>query len=131
MTWRICHKSGRVLFTTNDERTARNRDKLGWRVEKVDVSREQFEIEYSKLMGTPASVFKTLRDGDDYRYTNGNRMQIAWLMWQASREQLVVELPDTSFIVIPKDASRANGYHQGVQDCAKVLTAAGLTVKSD
>ena len=35
-TWNICHKSGRVLFTTNDERTAMNRAKYGWRVEKAD-----------------------------------------------------------------------------------------------
>lgn len=35
-TWNICHKSGRVLFTTNDERTAMNRAKYGWRVKKVD-----------------------------------------------------------------------------------------------
>lgn len=46
-------------------------------------------------------------------------------------DRLVVELPDTSFIVIPKDASRADCYRQGVQDCAKVLNAAGVTVKSD
>lgn len=34
--WNICHKSGRTLFTTNDERTAMNRAKYGWRIEKVD-----------------------------------------------------------------------------------------------
>lgn len=40
-TWNICHKSGRVLFTTNDERTAMNRAKYGWRVEKLD---KHFEV---------------------------------------------------------------------------------------
>lgn len=39
--WNICHKSGRVLFTTNDERTAMNRAKYGWRVKKVD---DRYEI---------------------------------------------------------------------------------------
>src|SRR5699024_5360770 len=39
--WNICHKSGRVLFTTNDERTAIKRDKYGWRVKKVD---DRYEI---------------------------------------------------------------------------------------
>lgn len=46
-------------------------------------------------------------------------------------EQPAVKLPDTSFIVIPKDASRADCYRQGVEDCAKVLKTAGITVKSD
>lgn len=40
-TWNICHKSGRVLFITNDERTAMNRAKYGWRVKKVD---KHFEV---------------------------------------------------------------------------------------
>lgn len=40
-TWNICHKSGRVLFTTNDEQTAMNRAKYGWRVKKVD---DRYEI---------------------------------------------------------------------------------------
>ena len=47
-------------------------------------SREEFETAYSELMGTPASVLKNLRDGDEYRETEGHRMQVAWLMWQAA-----------------------------------------------
>lgn len=47
-------------------------------------SREEFEASYSELMGTPASVLKNLRGGDEYRETEGHRMQVAWLMWQAA-----------------------------------------------
>lgn len=58
-------------------------------------------------------------------------MAVMWEGWKASREELAIQLPDTSFIVIPKDASRADCYRQGVQDCTRVLKTAGITVKSD
>lgn len=58
-------------------------------------------------------------------------MAVMWEGWKASREELAIQLPDTSFIVIPKDASRAYCYRQGVQDCTRVLKTAGITVKSD
>lgn len=93
--------------------------------------RDQFEESYSKTYGTPKRVLESLRYNDTYHVTDGDRVDIAWRMWKASREQLAVELPDTSFIVIPKDASRADCYRQGVQDCTRVLNAAGITVKSD
>lgn len=54
-----------------------------------------------------------------------------WEGWKASREELVIQLPDTSFIVMPKNASRADCYRQGIQDCTKVLNDAGIIVKSD
>lgn len=58
-------------------------------------------------------------------------MAAMWEGWKASRKELVIQLPDTSFIVIPKNASRADCYRQGIQDCTKVLNTAGITVKSD
>ena len=48
-------------------------------------SREQFEAEYSKMMGTPIGVLKGLRAGDVYTETEGDRLSIAWWAWQASR----------------------------------------------
>lgn len=36
--WNICHKSGRVVFTTVDEQTAMNRKKFGWMVDKVPIT---------------------------------------------------------------------------------------------
>lgn len=78
--WNICHKSGRVLFTTNDERTAMNRAKYGWMVEKVDQSREQFEIEYNRI--SSVKIQPTFRNGDSYIPV---QIQKAWSMWQLSR----------------------------------------------
>lgn len=47
--YKICHQSGRVLFTTDNEVTARNREQFGWKVIVVDKSRAQFEAEMAKL----------------------------------------------------------------------------------
>lgn len=128
-TWNICHKSGRVLFTTNDERTAMNRAKYGWRVEKVDKSREQFEACYSDKYGTPKNVLEKLRKDDEYTVEEGDRLNRAWDMWKASREQLVIELPKHTGICIKSSATPIDGYEAGVRDVANVLTNAGLTVK--
>lgn len=75
-------------------------------------SRERFEAAYSNLMGTPTSVLETLRDGDGYRETDGHRVHISWLMWQASRAAIEVELP-------MRQACYASGYGDGyLVDCS-------------
>ena len=56
-------------------------------------SREQFEAEYSKIIGSPACSIKELRAGDVYRGKGGDRLSIAWWAWQASRETVDVVLP--------------------------------------
>lgn len=48
--------------------------------------REQFEEWYSKMMGTPLSVLENLRGGEQYKCTEGDRLDIAWQAWCASRE---------------------------------------------
>lgn len=62
-----------------------NRAKYGWRVEKVDQSREQFEACYSDKYGTPKNVLEKLRKGDEYTVEEGDRLNRAWDMWQLSR----------------------------------------------
>lgn len=57
-------------------------------------SREQFEAEYSKMIGTPIGVLKVLRAGDVYTETDGDRLSIAWWAWQASREAVDIKLPE-------------------------------------
>lgn len=37
--WQVCHHSGRVLFTTDNEVTARNREQFGWKVIEIDNNR--------------------------------------------------------------------------------------------
>lgn len=126
--WKICHKSGRTLFTTDDERTAMNRAKYGWRVEKVDQNREQFEACYSDKYGTPKNVLEKLRKGDEYTVEEGDRLNRAWDMWKASRKELVIELPNKGFYFIKADACPSDHYNAGVRDVAELLDTAGITV---
>ena len=125
-TWNICHKSGRVLFTTNDERTAMNRAKYGWRVKKVD---DRYEI--AKQHGMSIEFIdwfwenKKASLGSVWFIT----MTAMWEGWKASREQLIVELPKHIGICINSPATPIDGYNAGVRDVCNVLTNVGLTVK--
>lgn len=94
MRWAIKHKSGRTLFVTSDEFIANNRRKMGWIVEKVEMtSREQFELWIS---GTTNSDFH--RSIMLCRHENGNYNHLAtnhkWEAWQASRAAIEIELPE-------------------------------------
>jgi hypothetical protein len=92
----------------------------------MTTAREQFEAEYSELMGTPVSVLEKMRDGDEYRYTDGHRMQIAWLIWQASRAAIVVELDKCNC-----DNGEESVWDDAIEYCEATLRAAGITVKGD
>lgn len=52
-------------------------------------NRQQFELEYSRLYGTTGTVFKALRDGDDYMETAGDRVARCWAMWNAGRAAML------------------------------------------
>lgn len=54
MKWAIKHKSGRTLFVTSDEFVANNRREMGWIVEKVEMTQEEFE----KWIGNPYMLDK-------------------------------------------------------------------------
>lgn len=87
-------------------------------------SREQFEAEYSKLMGTPVSVLVTLRVDDDYRETEGERLSISWEIWKASRAAVEVVLPqpeqwDITEVLLDK------------VKVVSAIRAAGIRVKGD
>ena len=93
--WQVCHQSGRVLFTTDNEVTARNREQFGWKVIEVDKSREQFEAEVLRRAEVSgyvhmSSVLKKTSDGG-YATTWVDRM---WEGWQASRAAIEIELPE-------------------------------------
>lgn len=89
--WQICHQSGRVLFTTDNEVTARNREQFGWKVIKVDKSREQFEQFIQRKFGD--LIDQRVTKNGDGEYFSWD-MQVAWLSWQASRAAIEIELPD-------------------------------------
>lgn len=122
--WNICHKSGRVLFTTNDERTAMNRAKYGWRVEKVD---DRYEI--AKQHGMSIEFIdwfwenKKASSGSVWFIT----MTAMWEGWKASRKELVIDLiPDINPLMFHDNV--IFGYQKAKNEVIEVLTAAGITV---
>lgn len=54
-------------------------------------SREQFEAWYSRETGVSIRLLKVLRACDDYSETDGDRLSMAWMAWQASREALGID----------------------------------------
>ena len=117
MRWAIKHKSGRTLFVTSNEFIANNRREMGWIVEEVKMtSREQFEV-----WATNAGFIVTTKN-DGYLYPATNS---AWQTWQASREEIEIELPEPCSpgdfcIDIP-----AQAHHEVIEAIEK----AGLKVK--
>lgn len=57
-------------------------------------SREQFEDKYALLMGKTVTSIRDCRHESGYREREGYTMEIAWRMWQASRESIEIELPN-------------------------------------
>lgn len=89
----------------------------------MDKSRKQFE-EYCRAKELPLEVFN-----GNY---NWNSTRIAWEAWQASRESLEVELPQS----IPVDDEEASyeeglseGYNNAIDDFKQILISNGVKVK--
>lgn len=147
MRWAIKHKSGRTLFVTSDEFIASNRRKMGWIVEKVEMtSRELFEEEMSdkyEWFSDAIACADFCGDDDDGYYVGGDYIYhgtscseaLFWLWrgWQASRAAIEIELP-TTIEVHPFGPSTAKMFcelHKNtVAECAKSILSAGLKVKS-
>ncbi|XIH66559.1 hypothetical protein C1N58_12550 [Pantoea sp. SGAir0180] len=49
-----------------------------------EMERQRFEVSYSNLMGTPTTVLCNLRTYGGYEYTDGDRLNITWAIWQAA-----------------------------------------------
>lgn len=122
MKWAIKHKSGRTLFVTSDEFIASNRRKMGWIVEKVEMtSREQFEEWFYEYTGC---------DPKDSRYVN--MVEMYWMAWQASREAIEIELKQFDHFQIchyGADERYADGYIDAQNNANKAIEQAGLKVK--
>lgn len=95
MKWAIKHKSGRTLFITSDEFIANNRRKMGWIVEEVKMtSREQFEKWVKEETGF--DLWRTeypMTEWDNQQY-KCHQTNLAWIVWQASRAAIEIELPE-------------------------------------
>lgn len=93
MCWVVKHKSGTVLFRTDNIETARDRKRAGWRIE-MDKSREQFEEWFMSDVVESEVEFPSYEDGE---YTQGHiyelefylTLQSMWMAWQASRMTLL------------------------------------------
>lgn len=121
--YKICHQSGRVLFTTDNDVTARNREQFGWKVIEVDKSREQFEQFIQRKFGD--LIDQRITKNGDGEYFSWD-MQVAWLSWQASRAAIEIELPENKWhpcdcidVVIAFDKD----------DVIESIRAAGIKVK--
>lgn len=97
-------------------------------------SREEFEAwAASPAFGLSPGHFKKDEDGEYINYP----AHCYWLVWQASRQALVVALPSKishlphsqvgDGIVLPE----AEQYDEAIDDCREAIEAAGVRVKSD
>lgn len=112
--YKICHQSGRVLFTTHNEVTAHNREQFGWKVIKVDKSREQFEQWFPDMVeGMPPGMVEVFD-------------KMLFITWQASRTAIEVELPDSTEF----DGPDMSGAQQAISQIRETLTETGIKVKS-
>ncbi len=92
--YKICHQSGRVLFTTDNEVTARNREQFGWKVtenQPEGVSMTRKEVVMNKIKsngGWPFGVRHVEVDCDCRVFFDGicmrgfiDKQQINEFMW--------------------------------------------------
>lgn len=119
--WQVCHQSGRVLFTTDNEVTARNREQFGWKVIEVDKSREQFEAEMAKL-GDCVDMRRAKNGDEEYMEWD---VRLAWKMWQSSRASIKIELPMKK----AEHSYHQSAFNSGIDASAKAIRAAGIKVK--
>lgn len=81
--------------------------------------REEFEVSYANLIGGLPADFIKLQ-----RLSNGSydipKISIAWFWWQASREALVIELPQQSGANLD--------WNQAIRYCHQAIEAAGVKV---
>nr|DAN85944.1 MAG TPA: hypothetical protein [Caudoviricetes sp.] len=119
--YKICHQSGRILFTTDNEVTARNREQFGWKVIKVDKSREQFEKWFSDQGKHQYAIEKS---NGNYILASANS---AWQSWQASRSAVEIELPPAvEGSNVPFAGNAWNAYRV---EAVEAVRAAGIKVK--
>lgn len=94
----------------------------------IDVMREQFEI-YAKSKGWED---RHLKQRDDGGYEDWGVHPI-WLAWQASRERLVIELPERglSFKVagVVSFSLKSEGRNEAIEEIETAIHAVGVKTK--
>lgn len=91
----------------------------------ITKSREDFEA-WAEKNGYRMDL---IPDGDIYSYSS---TRCSWEAWKASRESLVVELPE----MLPDEGYSDGAMHNfcrndSVKKCAKVLRTAGIRIKGE
>lgn len=85
----------------------------------MDKSREQFESWFKKEYET------TMKDrhGDLIKFVSDQ----LFIVWQASRESLEIELPSESTSINPCGFNE--GYNDAISNCKKILISNGVKIK--
>ncbi|MGO2306886.1 MAG: hypothetical protein ACTH5W_19530 [Providencia sp.] len=87
----------------------------------MDKSRQKFEEEFRKQSTLDKDdIFKIDSESDDYYYL---ATRWAWRWWQASRESLEVELPDSKY--------GSEGYKGMIELFRNILTRNGVKIKNE
>lgn len=87
-------------------------------MDKLHDSRKQFEEWFMRKYNVTADVMKIMYF----------KVEIAWESWQASRESIVVELPETDDYA---NNPHGHGRNQGIAECADSLRSIGLSIKGE
>ncbi|MEQ5326408.1 hypothetical protein [Proteus sp. fly-1008] len=79
----------------------------------MDKSRQQFEEFISK---------------GDYPWVKGI-IPVMWMVWEASRESLEVELPDLGDVIL--DDYFIDGFNDAISEVEKILISNGVKIKNE
>ncbi|WP_186366850.1 hypothetical protein [Yersinia aleksiciae] len=99
----------------------------------ITKSREAFEAEFRKQHAVQPHVEMLLEmynhgadDEPEIDYYSLNARN-AWKWWQASRESIVVELPEKVF----EEDDFDNGHNCAIEYCSAALRTAGIRIKGE
>ncbi|WP_019210848.1 hypothetical protein [Yersinia massiliensis] len=99
----------------------------------ITKSREEFEAEFRKQHAGNAYIEMLLKmynhgtDEDPEIDYYSLAARDAWKWWKASRESLVVELPEIYGNGVPK----CDEYDRAINECAEALRTAGIRIKGE
>lgn len=97
----------------------------------MDKSRQQFEefIKFHMDDAEKNNKFETANNGLNYADRD---IDLMWISWQESRENLEIELPKKCNASIGGDAKTKyyfNGINEGIAKCQDALTSNGVKIK--
>lgn len=91
---------------------------------KIENSRDDFEAWVREEFPVWGKYLLWSESLDAYGYSTINLMYLAW---QASRDTIVVEIPDYR----SADTYQSAGFNEALDECDNIIRAAGIKVKGD